>query len=117
MAHPPRNPRPAHAWLSIHARRRCAQRGTNAHLLAAVRDWADVEVPVGNGAVAVSLSRSAAAEMRAEGIRSDLIERALRRALVEGEGSIVTLIAGRERRGRRYRRAMTDGRRHRGGRR
>ena len=64
-----KNPRPAAEWLSAHMRRRCSQRGTDAQLLGAVQDWADVEIPVGRGAIALSVSAEAALEMRADGWR------------------------------------------------
>lgn len=112
----PRTPRPAAEWLSAHGRTRCRQRGTNHRLLEVVRDWADLEVPVGGGARALSVSDAAAAEMRAEGCPSDLVERAKRRTLVQHAGLVVTVIAGRERRGRHYRRRIWR-RPHRSGRR
>lgn len=101
--------RPAFEWLSAHARRRCAQRGTSARLLSAVQEWADTEVPVGRGAISLSLSAEAAREMRAEGMPSDLIERAQRRAIVQSDGCALTVIAGRERRGRHYLRRTRRG--------
>jgi hypothetical protein len=103
------NSRPAAEWLSAHMRRRCSQRGTNARLLGAVQDWADVEIPVGRCAIALSVSAEAALEMRAEGMPSDLVERALRRAIVQSDGHAVTVIAGRERRSRHYRRRIWRG--------
>jgi len=102
------NPRPSAEYLSAHMRRRCAQRGTNSRLLKAM-EWADVEVPVGRGAIALSLSREAALEMRAEGVPAGIVERALRRVVVQADGRAVTLIAGRERRGRHYRHRIRPG--------
>jgi hypothetical protein len=90
-------------------RRRCAQRGTNSRLLLAMHDWADVEIPVGRGATALSLSREVALEMRAEGVSADVVERALRRIVVEADGHAVTVIAGHERRGLHYRRRIRHG--------
>ncbi len=99
----------AFSLIVAHARRRCAQRGTNARLLDAVHEWADIEVAVGKGATSLSLSRDAADAMRAAGLPSDLIDRALRRALVQIEGRTLTIIAGRDRRGLRYRRRIRPG--------
>lgn len=103
------NPHPSSPRLSAHMRRRCAQRGTNRILLVTVHDWADIEIPVGSGAVALSLSRDTAREMRAEGIPADLVDRALRRAIVQSDGRDLTVITGRERRGRHYRRRTRRG--------
>jgi hypothetical protein len=77
-------------------RRRCAQRGTNGRLLLTLSDWADVEISVGRGATALSLSREAALEMRAEGISAGDVERALRRVVVQAGGQAVTVITGYE---------------------
>jgi hypothetical protein len=101
--------RPATEWLSAHMRRRCAQRGTNGRLLLTLSDWADVEISVGRGATALSLSREAALEMRAEGISAGDVERALRRVVVQAGGQAVTVITGYERRGRHYRRRIHPG--------
>lgn len=95
--------------IFAHARRRCAQRGTNSRLLDAVHDWADIEVAVGNGATSLSLSQDAAAAMRSAGLPSDLIDRARRRAVVQVEGRTLTVIAGRDRRGLRYRHRIRPG--------
>jgi hypothetical protein len=89
-------------WLTAHGRRRCQQRGTNARLLHAVSYWADVEIPVGLGAVALSLSADVGKEMIAEGLPPSLVSRARRRALVQAGGRTLTVIAGREARGGRY---------------
>ena len=89
-------------WLTAHGRRRCQQRGTNARLLHAVSYWADIEVPVGLGTVALSLSANAGEEMIAEGLPPSLVSRARLRALVQAGGRTLTVIAGREARGGRY---------------
>jgi hypothetical protein len=62
-------------------------------------------VSVGRGATALSLSREAALEMRAEGVTSDVVERAFRRIRRTG----LTVITGCERRGRHYRRHIRPG--------
>lgn len=105
----PFNPRSSAEWLSMHARRRCAQRGTSGQVFATCDEWADREVPVGRGATALSLSRDAAREMRAEGVPSDIVDRALRRTIVQASGRAVTVIVGRERRGRHYRHHIRPG--------
>ena len=85
-----------------HARYRCQQRATPRQLYMVFQAYADAAAHVGNRAVAVSISRQTAREMRADGIASDLIDRARRRAIVELDGTPLTLIAGRERSGRHY---------------
>jgi hypothetical protein len=105
--HTPR--RSTFASIFAHARRRCAQRGTNSLLLNAVHDWADIEVAVGNGATSLSLSQDAADAMRSAGLSSDIIDRARRRAVVQIEGRTLTVIAGRDRRGLHYRRCIRPG--------
>lgn len=96
------NGRPSTVWLSVHGRSRCRQRGTNDALLCVVHEWADIEVPVGSGSVALSVSARAAVEMRAEGLPASMIDMARRRALIQTNDCTVTVLAGRERRGQRY---------------
>lgn len=110
MDHPPLSPRQPELRLTAHARRRCRQRGTDARVLNAVSSWADIEVPVGAGAVALSISADAADEMIAEGLPPALVSRVRRRALVQAGGRTLTVIAGREARGRRYWRQHRSGR-------
>jgi hypothetical protein len=93
-------------WISAHGRARCRQRGTSNQTLAALLEWADVEIPVGAGATALSMSSQAEDEMHVEGLAPQLIDRARRRALVEADGKIITVIVGRRAGSRRYRRAL-----------
>ena len=93
-------------WISAHGRTRCRQRGTSFRTLAALLDWADVEVAVGSGATAFSLSAGVEEEMRAEGLAPQLIAQARRRAAVGVDGQVITVIVGRSARSRRYRHCM-----------
>ena len=106
MITPPLNLYCSAVSLSAHARNRCRQRGTSVRMLTTVYDWADLEVPVGGGFTALSISAQTATEMRAEGCPIELLERARRRALVQRGGNVITVVAGRERRGRHYRHRM-----------
>jgi DNA invertase Pin-like site-specific DNA recombinase len=64
------------------------------HLLATITDLKrrGIEILVGHGATAPSLSHSAALEMRAEGIFAGDVERALRRVVVQANGKAITVI-------------------------
>jgi hypothetical protein len=105
MAYPP-DTRSAGSWISAHGRARCRQRGTTHRTLMAVLTWADVDVPVGSGASALSVSADAAKEMLGEGIAPQLIDRARNRMVVTAEAVVLTLIVGRGPRSCRYRRRM-----------
>ncbi len=105
MDHPQVARRPT-IWISPHGRARCRQRGTSYRTLAALLDWADVEVAVGSGVTAFSLSAEAGEEMRAEGLSPQMISLARRRAAVGDDGRVLTVIVGRSARSRRYRHAM-----------
>jgi hypothetical protein len=85
-----------------HARHRCQRRGTTRNVWTTLHAYADVMTHVGQGATAHSISRVAACEMKADGIASDEIARVCRRAVVEIDGSPMTVIAGRQRHGRHY---------------
>jgi hypothetical protein len=104
--------RSAGFWISAHCRTRCRQRGTSHRTLTVILAWADVEVPVGSGATAFSVSADAAREMLGDGIAPQLIDRVRNRAVVAAEAAILTLIVGRSSRSRYYRRRMRsrDGR-------
>ena len=93
-------------WISAHGRTRCRQRGTSHRTLMAMLAWADVEVAVGSGATALSVSANAAKEMLGEGIPPQLVDRVRNRAAVAAEATILTLIVGRDSRSRPYRRRM-----------
>ena len=87
---------------SGHARARLQQRGTSRRLYIVQQDYADTIAHIGRGTIASSVSRSAACEMRADGVRSDEISRARRRAHVEIDGVLLTIIVGRQQKGQRY---------------
>jgi hypothetical protein len=93
--------------LTRHASVRAQQRGVPHRVINALATWADVEIPVGGGCVALSLSRR---QMSDRGLRASLgaeLDRLAGVALVADEtGAVVTVLhdcggAG----GRRYRRA------------
>ena len=92
-----------------HPRSRCQQRATTRRVWINHSDYADVVVPVGQGAIALSVSRKAAREMKADGFGSDEIDRVCRRALVEIDGRPMTVISGRRRRSRHYFRNRQQG--------
>jgi hypothetical protein len=85
-----------------HARHRCQRRGTTRSVWNTLHAYADVATHVGHGATSHSISRAAAREMKADGIASDEIDRARRRAVVEIDGTPMTLIAGRQSTGQHY---------------
>jgi hypothetical protein len=93
--------------LSLHASIRAQQRGVPHHLIDALVTWADVEVPVGGGCVAFSLSKR---QMSDRGLRAKLgaeLDRLAGVALVTDDtGAVVTVLYDRGGAGgRRYRRA------------
>ena len=92
-----------------HPRSRCQQRATTRRVWDNHSNYADISVPVGHGAIALSVSRDAAREMKADGFGSDEIDRVCRRALVEIDGQPMTVIAGRRRRSRHYFRNRQQG--------
>jgi hypothetical protein len=85
------------------------------HDLELLFDEGDRDVPVGDGRVSITLTRRAAAALRAEGIAAAVLDRARRRAIIiDQNGNAITIVIPSRRRGRRYRRRAM---RHRGGRR
>jgi hypothetical protein len=88
-----------------HLHKRCQQRGVRKVDLQALLDWADQVVAVGGGRVAMTLTRGAAAALRAQGIAVSLVERARKRAVVmNADGDTITVVVPSGRRGRHYRR-------------
>jgi len=85
-----------------HARQRCQRRGTTRSVWEKLQAYSYESVHVGEGAIAISVSREAALEMKADGLTSDEIERVCKRAIVEIDGSPMTVISGRQRRGQHY---------------
>jgi hypothetical protein len=85
-----------------HPRTNCQRRGWKQLAWHSFNNYADCIAHVGRGAVALSVSREAALEMKADGFSSGDIERARRRAIVEIDGAPMTVISGRQHRGRHY---------------
>jgi hypothetical protein len=84
--------------LSLHAERRCRQRGIGTKRLSALLDNADIEIPIGGNCHLLRVSSEAANRLDACGRLSGLA------AIVSDGGDIVTVlhcVGGR--RGRRYR--------------
>jgi hypothetical protein len=79
--------------LNRHLRERCQQRGVRREDLGLLLDEADREVPVGDGRVSLTLTRTAAALLRAEGAVSAVVERTRRRALIiDRDGNAITIL-------------------------
>jgi hypothetical protein len=101
--------------VNRHLRERCQQRGVRKHDLGLLLEEADREVPVGDGRVSLTLTRRAAAMLRAEGVVTAVVERTRRRALIiDRDGNAITIVVPSRRRGRHYRRRA---KRHHGARR
>jgi hypothetical protein len=95
-----------------HLRKRCQQRGIRKLDFQALLDWADRVVAVGGGRVAITLTRRAAAALRAEGVAAGVLDRARRRAvIIDEDGDAVTVVVPSGRRGRHYRRRIRRRRR------
>jgi len=95
------------ARFSNHARWRAQQRGIRSADLVLLLFGADREAPVGDGCIAISISRGRRGELVAEGYPPSTVERAAKIAAVESpDGDIVTVLRPRGHRGRRYRRAF-----------
>jgi hypothetical protein len=93
--------------FSNHARQRARQRGVRDADLLLLLVAADREAPVGEGCVALSISRQRCGELLAEGYPLSAVDRAAKIAAVESAvGEIVTVLRPRGHRGRRYRRAF-----------
>jgi len=94
-----------HGRTLRHLQKRCQPRGVRKVDLQALLDWADRVVAVGGGRVAITLTRRAAAALRAQGIAASLVERARKRAVVmNANGDTITVVVPSGRRGRHYRR-------------
>lgn len=80
-----------------HATQRAQQRGITAARLRRFLDLADREAPAGRGCVAVSLSIRAARRFCAEGAcsRSEVEQLIGLRAIINGDGSLVTIMHAR----------------------
>ena len=105
------------ADISRHAMIRLSQRAIRASIVDLVFSYSDREVPRGDGIYALSISRSAMAEMINEGVHVDLAARAEKAILLlDAEGStMITALRPQGRRGRRYQSCHSGrGRRHRG---
>jgi hypothetical protein len=94
-----------------HIEKRCQQRGVRKIDLQTLYAVADQLAPVGAGRWAMTVSREAAAELRAEGYNAGGIDRLSRRALiVDASDAPITILIPHRRRGRHYRR-VANGRR------
>ena len=101
--------------MNRHVRERCQQRGVRKHDLDLLFEEGDRDAPVGDGRVSITLTRKAAAALRAEGIASAVLDRTRRRAIIiDQNGNAITIVVPSHRRGRCYRRRA---KRPRGGRR
>ena len=95
--------------LHAHARARLRQRGMTEFWLNALLLHADRSVPVGDGCIALSVSRHALDEAQAEGASPADMDKLRRRvAVLDGRGRVVTVFPRQGRRARRY--ASPDGR-------
>lgn len=90
-----------------HQERRLRQRGVDNETFAMIVEWADREVPVGGGAVSLTMSRGAINEMAVEGVRVPSCDKLSRLAVVvSSDGTVKTVLVMRKsgRSARRYRR-------------
>jgi hypothetical protein len=77
--------------LSQHAQVRMRQRGMRDAEIAAICQFADIDVPVARNLYAMRLSRQAEFEARAAGVPARLIQRLIGLVAVEsGDGTLVT---------------------------
>jgi hypothetical protein len=96
-----------HGRISNHATWRTQQRGVRDADLLLLLFGADREAPVGEGCVALSISRKCRKELLAEGYPPSAVDRAARITAVESpDGEIVTVLRPRGHRGKRYRKAF-----------
>lgn len=88
--------------LSLHAEKRCRQRGVTGDRIKELIEHADMEAPIGNGCFVIGVSRAAATKMR-DGDRFKNIA-----AIVDAaSGSVLTVLhLEQHRRARRYRFAL-----------
>jgi hypothetical protein len=91
-----------------HVLKRCQQRGAPMRDLQFLLDMGDHSVAIGRGCQSITLSRTGAVALRAEGTAVADLDRACRRAVVVDEiGRPVTLLHLIRGKGRRYRRGQT----------
>lgn len=91
--------------ISKHAALRCGQRGVSAQCLAALVEHADIEMPAGNGAYVLSISRRQVSSLN---LPSKLGRYA---AIISDDATLTTVAPVHEgRRGRRWRRGRGKGR-------
>jgi hypothetical protein len=88
--------------LSLHAEKRCRQRGVTGNKIKELIDRADMEAPIGNGCFVISVSKAAAIKMR-DGDRFKSIA-----AIVDAASGRVLTVLHLEQHGRarRYRFAL-----------
>ena len=86
--------------VSMHALKRCQSRGIPRWMIEQVILGADLEVPVGHGCTALSLTRGAAST---HGRLAEKLSGIV--AVVSDDGTLVTVLHAHGRRGRRYQKA------------
>jgi hypothetical protein len=75
---------------SSHAKQRAAQRSIPVQVRDLTMRFADIEIPAGDGAVALRLSRETAIGLAADGTASvELVNRALGTELIVGRGDVI----------------------------
>ena len=94
----------AFAKFRVHALQRIQQRGVRMEELSLVLSERDLEVPVGSGCTALTISRGRRRELISEGYPPSVVDRTVGLIVVESaEGEIVTVLRSFGQRGRRYR--------------
>lgn len=88
-------------FISRHASRRMSQRGIRSELVRTLL-WRGAEGSCGGKAVAVTISDEVASELRAEGMGASDVDRLRRmRAVLSGDGELITVMHRYRRRNRR----------------
>lgn len=95
--------------MSLHAERRCNQRGIRGADLDLLGAHADVVIPAGRGAQQWMLSAEAATDLISLGVSVQVVDRVRRLAAISAEGQWLT--AHHAERGRRKRLRKSGGRR------
>lgn len=92
-----------------HSEKRARQRGIRKDDLETLLTWGDVEAQVGDGAVSITMSRQAIAELKAEGVPPAKLSKLDKLAVVMTDDGMVKTVmvlrnSGRDK--RRYRRGV-----------
>ena len=83
--------------ISRHALKRCQSRGISLGMIESIVLGADLEIPIGRGCTALSLTKAAA---RAHGALAEKLSGIV--AVMSDDGTLVTVLHAYGRRGRRY---------------